>query len=179
MQVVNIKISNIHKCQLTEVREVFSVCLCLCAIYATCICVYMQKMFLCIYVHSTCIYLAKTFRKIKLIIANEEIVCTETDHVCMCTHRHNTRFCMLPCKPRDYFFPMFLFESWPCSTLGNNTGFPLDSSQSVKEKSIWKAPAYRRSYNTTRISGFGITSVNRRLIYWKYLALICISESSK
>lgn len=97
----------------------------------------------------------------------------------MYIHRHNTRFCMLPCNPRDYFFPMFLFESWPCSTLGNRTGYPLDSSKSVKEKSVWKAPAHRRLYNTTSIYFFGIISVRWRLIYQKYLVLICISESSK
>lgn len=96
-----------------------------------------------------------------------------------CAHRHNTRFCMLACNPRDYFFPIFLVESWPYSTLGNNTSFPLDSSKSVKEKSNWKAPAYRRLFNATSIYVFGITSVTRRLIYWKYFVLIHVSESSK
>lgn len=41
----------------------------------------MQTVYVGICVYSTCVCLAKTFRKIKLIIAYVEIVCTGTGHV--------------------------------------------------------------------------------------------------
>lgn len=42
---------------------------------------YIHASNVCICVYSTHVCLAKTFRKTKLVIEYEEIVCTETDHV--------------------------------------------------------------------------------------------------
>lgn len=67
----------------------------------------MQTMYVCISVYSKCVCLAKTFRKIKLIITYEEIVCTGTDHV------HTDTTPGSPCSHviQGIIFWLFFFES--------------------------------------------------------------------
>lgn len=61
-------------------------------------------MYVCICVYSTHVCLAKTFRKIKLVIAYEEIVCRETDRV----HRDATASSVCShAIQRIIFFPYF------------------------------------------------------------------------
>lgn len=145
-------------------------------IYATYISIYMQTMDVCFYL---CIlYVCMSGKSLQKNQINYCIWGNCVHRNRLCAQRHNSRFCMLTCNPRDYCFPCFYLNPDLVQHWETTLAFLLTAVNQSKKRAFGKHQ-HIEGHTISPAFVFSVISVNRRLIYWKYLVLIRISESSK